>query len=124
MDGFQICKEIVGLHDGIIGAEIAEKGTAVATHTKKLGNASKLERLIVQTELYFSILQSSQEQLGRPHYVMAHNDSIDLFFFPITVNGRKMILVVRVTVPYEHEQIVSKIREYIGNMRIASNSRR
>jgi hypothetical protein len=123
MDGFQICKEITGLHDSIIEAEIAEKGTAIAAHTRSGSSSSmqKLERLIVQTELYINILeQSSQEQLGKPHYLMAHNDNIDLFFFPIIINGRKMILVVMIAVPYEHEQLISKIREYIGNMRLAN----
>lgn len=118
MDGFQICKEIVGLHDGIIGAEIAEKGATVAAHAKS-GSFPKLERLLVQTELYISILQASQEQFGRPHYIMAHNDGIDLYFFPVIINGRKMILVVRVAVPYEHEQLVGKVREYIGRLRLA-----
>ena len=117
MDGFQICKEIVGLHDGIVGAEIAEKGATIVAHAKS-GSFAKLERLLVQTELYISILQASQE-LGRPHYIMAHNDNIDLYFFPITVNGRKMILAVRVAIPYEHEQLTSKIREYIGSLRLA-----
>ena len=35
------------------------------------------------------------------------------------INGRKMILVVRVAVPYEHEQLVGKVREYIGRLRLA-----
>jgi hypothetical protein len=117
MDGFQICKEIVGLHDGIVGAEIAEKGATVAAHAKS-GSFPKLERLLVQTELYISILQMGQEQLGRPHYLMAHNDNIDLYFFPVIINGRKMILVVRVAVPYEHDQLVNKVREYIGKLRL------
>jgi hypothetical protein len=49
--------------------------------------------------------------------LMAHNDSIDLFFFPIVINGRKMILVVRTSVPYTHEEIVNKLREYVGKLR-------
>src|SRR5689334_9414070 len=123
MEGFQICKEITGLHDSIVTTEIAEKGTTIAAHTRSGSSSAmpKLERLVVQTELYINILeQTSQEQLGRPHYLMAHNDRIDLFFFPITINGRKMILVVMIAVPYEHEQLISKIREYIGNMHLAS----
>lgn len=120
MNGFQICKEIAGLHEGIVTAEIAEKGTTIAIYTKKAENIPKLERLLIQTELYFSILQADQEHLGKPYYVLAHNDNIDLFFFQVIVNGRKMILVVSITVPYEYEQIVNKIREYIGNMRLSS----
>ncbi len=121
MDGFQICKEITGLHDAIISAEIAEKGNTVAAHAKSDNVVPRIERMLVQTELYFSILQASQEQLGRPHYVMAHNDKTDLFFFPITVNGRKMILAITVAVPNEHDQVLSKIREYIGNIHIIAN---
>ncbi len=117
MDGFQICKEIVGLHDSIVGAEIAEKGTIVAAYAKS-GSFPKLERLLVQTELYISILQAGQEQLGRPHYITAHNDNIDLYFFPVVVNSRRMILAVRVAVPYEHDQLVGKVREYIGKLRL------
>jgi hypothetical protein len=117
MDGFQICKEIVGLHDGIVSAEIAEKGVTVAAHAKS-GSFAKLERLLVQTELLINILQVSQE-LGRPHYIMAHNDNSDVYFFPITVNGRKMILAMMVAVPHEQGQVTSKIREYIGRLRLA-----
>jgi hypothetical protein len=49
---------------------------------------------------------------------MAHNDNIDLFFFPIVINGRKMILVVRASVPYTYEEIVNKMREYVGKLRL------
>jgi hypothetical protein len=63
-------------------------------------------------------LCANVQYLGRPHYLLAHNDSIDLFFFPIVVNGRKMILVVRTSVPYNHKEIVDKLREYIGRLRL------
>jgi hypothetical protein len=117
MDGNQICKEIVSLHDSIVGTEIVEKGVTIAAHAKS-GILSKLEKLFVQTELYMSTLQANTEHLGRPHYLMAHNDNTDLLFFPIAVNGRKMILVVRASVPYMHEEIVNKMREYIGRLRL------
>ncbi|MFL6308713.1 MAG: hypothetical protein ACJ70T_01800, partial [Nitrososphaera sp.] len=61
--------------------------------------------------------QANAEHLGRSHYLLAHNDSTDLFFFPILVNGRKMILVARASVPYDYDEIVNKMREYIGNLR-------
>jgi hypothetical protein len=117
MDGIQVCKEIADLHDSIVGTEIVEKGVTIAAHAKS-GTLSKLEKLFAQTELYMSTLQANTEHLGRPHYLMAHNDSTDLFFFPIVVNGRKMILVVRASVPYTHEEIVNKMREYIGKLRL------
>jgi hypothetical protein len=117
MDGTQVCKEIASLHDSIVGAEIVEKGVTIAAHAKS-GTLSKLERLFAQTELYMSALQANTEHLGRPHYLMAHNDNTDLFFFPIVVNGRKMILVVRASVPYIYEEIVNKMREYMGKLRL------
>jgi hypothetical protein len=116
MDGTQVCKEIANLHDNIVSAEIVEKGVTIAAHIKKSGTLPKLERLFAQTELYMSILQANAEHLGRPHYLMAHNDNTDLFFFPVVVNGRKMILVVRASVPYSHEEIVNKMREYVGRL--------
>jgi hypothetical protein len=116
LDGTYICKEIANLHDNIISAEIVEKGVTIAAHVKS-GTLPKLERLFAQTELYMSALQANAEHLGRPHYLMAHHDSTDLFFFPIVVNGRKMILVVRASVPYTHEEIVNKMREYVGKLR-------
>src|SRR5687768_17918854 len=117
MDGTQVCKEIANLHDNIVSAEIVEKGVTIAAHIKKSGTLPKLERLFAQTELYMSILHANAEHLGRPHYLMAHNDSIGLFFFPIVVNGRKMILAVRASVPYTHDEIVNKMREYVGKLR-------
>jgi hypothetical protein len=42
---------------------------------------------------------------------------MDLFFFPIVINGRKMVLAVRISVPYTHDEIVDKLRGYIGNLR-------
>jgi hypothetical protein len=116
MDGTHVCKEIVNLHDNIVSAEIVENGVTIASHVKS-GTLPKLERLFAQTELYMSTLQTNAEHLGRSHYLMAHNDSTDLFFFPIVVNGRKMILVVRTSVPYTHEEIVNKMREYVGKLR-------
>jgi hypothetical protein len=105
MDGTQVCKEIANLHDNIVSAEIVEKGVTIAAHIKKSGTLPKLERLFAQTELYMSTLQANAEHLGRLHYLMTHNDSMDLFFFAIVVNGRKMILVVRASVPYTHEDM-------------------
>jgi hypothetical protein len=116
MDGTHICKEIANLHDNIVSAEIVEKGVTIAAHVKS-GTLPKLERLFAQTELYMNTLQANIEHLGRPHYLMAHNDSMDLFFFPIVINGRKMVLVVRTSVPYAHEEIVNKLREYVGKLR-------
>ena len=116
MDGTHICKEIANLHDNILSVEIVEKGITIAAHIKS-GTLPKLERLFAQTELYMSTLQANAEHLGRLHYLMAHNDSMDLFFFAIVVNGRKMILVVRASVPYTHEEIVNKMREYVGKLR-------
>ncbi len=104
MDGTYICKEIANLHDNIVSVEIVEKGITIAAHIKS-GTLPKLERLFAQTELYMSTLQANAEHLGRPHYLTAHNDNTDLFFFPIVVNGRKMILVVRASVPYTHDDI-------------------
>ena len=115
MDGTHVCKEIADLHDNIVSAEIVEKGVTIAAHVKS-GTLPKLERLFAQTELYMNTLQANTEHLGRPHYLMAHNDNTDLFFFPIVVNGRKMILVVRASVPYSHEEIVNKLREYVGRL--------
>ena len=116
MDGFKICKEIVGLNDSIIRSEIAEKGTVVAAHAKS-GSVPSLERLLVQTELYINMLHG-QEHLGRAHYLLAHNDNIDLYFFPVVINGRNMILAIMIAVPYEHDQLVGKVREYIGKLRL------
>ena len=116
MDGTHICKEIANLHDNIVSAEIVEKGVTIASHVKS-GILSKLERLFAQTELYMNTLQANTDHLGRPHYLIAHNDSIDLFFFPIVINGRKMILVVRTSVPYTHDEIVNKLREHVGQLR-------
>jgi hypothetical protein len=104
LDGTHICKEIANLHDNILSVEIVEKGITIAAHIKS-GTLPKLERLFAQTELYMSTLQANAEHLGRPHYLTAHNDNTDLFFFPIVVNGRKMILVVRASVPYTHDDI-------------------
>jgi hypothetical protein len=116
MDGDHICKEIANLHDNIVSAEIVEKGVTIAAHVKS-GTLPKLERLFAQTELYMNTLQANTEHLGKPHYLMAHNDNMDLFFFPTVINGRKMILAVRTSVPYTHEEIVNKLREYVGKLR-------
>jgi len=116
MDGDHICKEIANLHDNIVSAEIVEKGVTIAAHVKS-GTLPKLERLFAQTEFYMNTLQANTEHLGKPHYLMAHNDSMDLFFFPTVINGRKMILAVRTSVPYTHEEIVNKLREYVGKLR-------
>ncbi|MDQ4050059.1 MAG: hypothetical protein M3115_01670 [Thermoproteota archaeon] len=116
MDGTHLCKEITNLHDDIASAEIVEKGVTIASHIKS-GTLTKLERLFSLTELYMSTLQANAEYLGRPHYLLAHNDNTDLFFFSVVVNGRKMLLVVRVFVPYTHDEIVNKMREYVGNLR-------
>jgi hypothetical protein len=117
MDGVQTCREIADLHDSIVGTEIVEKGITIAAHVKS-GTLTKLEKLFVQTELYMNTLYANAEHLGRPHYLLTHNDRMDLFFFPVVINGRKMVLVIRTSAPYNHEEIVDKIREYIGRLRL------
>ncbi|MDQ3847963.1 MAG: hypothetical protein M3261_03295, partial [Thermoproteota archaeon] len=129
MDGTQLCKEIANLHDSIVSAEVVEKGVTIAAYIKS-GTLPHLERLFAQTEIYMSTLQANAEHLGRSHYLLAHNDNTDLFFFPILVNGRKMILVTRASVPYDYEEIgnydryiypeiISKIWEKINVYRLA-----
>jgi hypothetical protein len=134
LNGTHICKEIANLHDNILSVEIVEKGITIAAHIKS-GTLPKLERLFAQTELYMSTLQANAEHLGRPHYLTAHNDNTDLFFFPIVVNGRKMILVVRASVPYTHDDIgnydryiypemIPKVWEIINVHRLAEGRKR
>jgi hypothetical protein len=116
MEGIYICKEIADLHESIVSAEIVEKGVAIAAHSKS-SVFIKLESLFAQTELCITILQANTEHLGRTHYLMAHNDNIDLFFFPVLINGRRMILVIRASIPYSHEEMITKLREYMGKLR-------
>jgi len=122
VDGLQVCKEIAGLHGSILNAGIVEKGVPIAMHSKPdspMPRQDRLERMFVQAETAINVFQSNQDHFGKTHYIMAHNDSSDLFFFPILVNGRNMILVVRTAEPYIHEEIVGKVRDYIGSMRMS-----
>jgi hypothetical protein len=102
MDGTQLCKEIANLHDSIVSAEIVEIGVTIAAYIKS-GTLPHLERLFALTEIYMTTLQANAEHFGRVHYLLVHNDNTDLFFFPILVNGRKMVLVTRAFVPYDYE---------------------
>jgi DNA-binding LytR/AlgR family response regulator len=122
MDGLEICKEVAGLHGSILNAGIVERGVPIAMHSKPdapLPRQDRLERTFAQAEIAIRVFQTNQDNFGKTHYIMAHNDSSDLFFFPIVINGRDMILLVRAATPYFHEELVGKVRDYIGNMRMA-----
>jgi hypothetical protein len=69
----------------------------------------KLDRLSLQAEILSDAIQSAGQQFGKVHYMMAHNNNSDLFFFPIIVNGRKMELVVNIVSPYDYAEIVNKV---------------
>ena len=122
MDGDQICKEIANIHENILGAGIIEKGLPLALHVRPdmpMPRQDRFEVMLGQTEIIMSIFETNEDYFGKFHYLMAHNDSSDLFFFPVAINGRRMVLVIRVLGPYSHEEVVGKVRQYVGKLRIA-----
>jgi hypothetical protein len=110
MEGNRICENIVNLNGNITSAKIIEKGTTIGVYSRSMSaGPEKLDRLSLQAEILSDAIQSAGQQFGRVHYMMAHNNNSDLFFFPIIVNGRKMELVVNIISPYDYAEIVNKV---------------
>jgi hypothetical protein len=110
MEGNRICENIVNLNGNITSAKIIEKGTTIGVYSRSMSSGpEKLDRLSLQAEILSDAIQSAGQQFGKVHYMMAHNNNSDLFFFPIIVNGRKMELVVNIVSPYDYAEIVNKV---------------
>jgi hypothetical protein len=75
-----------------------------------------------QAEIILGVLKTNEETFGKVHYLMSHGDKADMFFFPVWLNGRRMSLAVQVMPPYIHEELIERLRRYIGETMAGTSS--
>ena len=114
----EICKDAAHLFPGIVAAAILERGSLRGAHIKLEGAQARmhgmLERLAAQAEMLLATVAAEADYFGKAHYLMSHADKADVFMFPVWLNGRKMLLGIQVTPPYPHDDLVARLRQYIG----------
>ena len=117
MDGNKICEDITNLHGNIESVEIVEKGVPIAVYAKG-STPPNHERISIQAESFADNIRNNKQFYGRHHYIVAHNNNLDLFFFPIVVNARKMILLLSIASPYDHNEMVQKIFAFLNDSKL------
>jgi len=118
----ELCSQFAKLHNSIIGVVLAEGGSVRAANVKSgasLPNQAKLETLIAQSELVRNVFRKNEDYFGTLHFITASYNNADIFLFTISINARNFVLAIIVSPPYVHEEIVGKIRQYFGEVRLS-----
>jgi hypothetical protein len=99
-----------------MGAGIINKAKLVAIYTKPgapIPSEEEFGKLFLQTEIIASIMKTNTDFFGQPKFFTLSFEHSDLYFFLLSRYGRTGILTVQIVQPYNHEEIVSKVREYL-----------
>ena len=117
MNSLELCKEICNLHPSIMGTGVVDKGKLVGMFARPgtpVPNEKQFERLLFQTQVISSITKTNIDFFGQSRHFSLYFEHSDLYFFHLSRFGGKGVLVVQITQPYDHEEIVSKINEHLG----------
>jgi hypothetical protein len=129
----QACREIADFHPNLLVAGITKDAEFVASYFKKLVWKPKPERLRVmlgQMILMTGIPKLNEDFFGKIRVVTAQHDNLHVLMFPLTttmkhgathraagtvngLQGGECILVVVIMPPFNHQELVCKILNYL-----------
>lgn len=117
MEGTDQCRKVCMLDDRILLVAIIENASLLGMYSKKPmapPNERRFKVLRIQTELMVSMAKNNEDFFGELGYLMFHSRHLDMFLFPMS-RGRKLrIMAVAAKQPYDHEDIVEKITNYLN----------
>jgi hypothetical protein len=99
-----------------MGAGIIEKAKLVAIYTKPgtpTPSGEEFGKLFLQTEIIGSIMKTNIDFFGQPKFFALSFEQCDLYFFLLSKYGLTGTLAVQIVPPYRHEEIVSRISEFL-----------
>jgi hypothetical protein len=99
-----------------MGAGIIEKARLVAMYTKPgtpIPSEEEFGKLFLQTEIIGSIMKTNTDFFGEPKFFTLSFEHSDLHFFLLSRYQRTGILAVQIMQPYNYEDIVSRVSEYL-----------
>ena len=113
MNGFELCKDICNLHSSILGAGIIEKASLVAIYSRPgspIPTKEKFDHLFFQTEVIASIMNKNADFFGAPKTFSLYYENADVYFFHLfRYGGKRGVLAVLITSPYDHEDLIERI---------------
>lgn len=116
MNNFELCKEICGLHQSIMGAGIVERAKLVAMYNRPgtpIPSEAEFGKFFLQTEIIASITKANTAFFGQPHHFTISFENNDLYFFLLARYNRSGILVIQIVNPYDHKDILSKVDAFL-----------
>lgn len=117
MDNFELCEGVCALHENIMGAAVLQQGVAIAGFSKPvtpLPNEERLKAIFFQTEIIAAIHRSNQDFYGPLLFFTVHFEGSDVLAFPLENHvGEKTILAFKISPPYNHDELVAKVLDYI-----------
>jgi len=116
MNNFELCKEICGLHQSIMGAGIVERAKLVAMYNRPgtpIPSETEFGKFFLQTEIIGSITKANTAFFGQPQYFTISFANSDLYFFLLSRYSRSGILVIQLVNPYDHEDVLSKVDAFL-----------
>jgi len=99
-----------------MGAGIIERAKLVAIYTKPgtpIPSEEEFGKLFLQTEIIASIAKTNRDFFGRPRHFTMSFENTDLYFFLLSEYGLTGTLAVQIGQPHNHEDIVSRIGEFL-----------
>jgi hypothetical protein len=115
MNDRELCREATTIYPGILAAWIIRDGEVSSYFFKPkvpMQNPAKVNEMVMQANILGIIGASNEDFFGEFGYLMLHWKHADVFIFPIEVET-PTLLVIRVVHPYDHEEIVQKITEFM-----------
>jgi hypothetical protein len=116
LNNFELCHGICQLHDSIIGAGVIDKAKLVAMSAKPgtpIPSEKEFGKLFLQTEIIASIMKMHSDFFGQQKFFTLSYEHSDLYFFVLSRYERTGILAVQIVQPYNHEEIVSRVNEFL-----------
>jgi hypothetical protein len=123
MNDKELCREAASVYPGILAAWIIKDGEVSSYFFKPkvpMQNPAKVNEMVMQANILGVIGASNEDFFGEFGYLMFHWKHADVFIFPTEVDTPKL-LVIRVVRPYDHEEIVQKITDFMMEKRIRTD---
>ena len=123
------CRDIAGFHPNILATGVAKDAAFLAHHFKERTWIPKPDRLTVmlgQVMVMTGIPELNEDFFGKTRVVTVQHDKMHVLLFPTAgrpeqqdsgihaiVKDESCVIVVVVTPPFQHEELVDRILGYL-----------
>jgi hypothetical protein len=132
----QVCREIADFHPNILATGVAKDAQFLAYHFKERVWVPKPDRLTVmlgQAMVLTGLPKFNEDFFGQTQVVTVQHEKMHILLFPTggkshatdagmhsVIQADSCIVVVVVTPPFQHEELVNRVAEYLRAVNICT----